>query len=500
MKSVEQKGQNRQQSLYDKLAAYGQSDFYPYHMPGHKRSHIIDELADIYKLDITEIDGFDNLHHPEGILEQAQKKAAKLYGAEETFFLVNGSTCGVLAAVSAVTDRQDSILLARNCHKSVYHAAFLQELDVYYLYPKQVAEVGIQGAVCPADVETALKEHPECKAVVITSPTYEGIISDIGAISSIVHREDKILIVDEAHGAHLGLADNVADNAVRQGADIVIHSLHKMLPAMTQTALLHVNGKRVDRRKLRRYLSIYQSSSPSYVLMASMDACISYLEENAAECFQNLEKNYKRFMRQVKKCRYVRVGRPDMIAKRRRRFAAWDICKLVIFVQLSDNRRMNGRYLYDMLRDEFHLQMEMAADNYVLAIMTIADEKEGWQRLADALLQIDGRIEEEAVYEEKFRALGTDGAQESRDEQNLKPVTKMTMAAAYYVVQDGREVLLSEAAGEVAGDFISLYPPGTPLVIPGEEIDAAMIERIQAYREQGLQVQGVSESGMVIIC
>lgn len=195
---------------------------------------------------------------------------------------MNGSTCGILAAISAVTDRQDMILAARNCHKSVYHAAFLQELEMRYLYPGEISESDISDAVSPSAVRTALAQFPECRAVVITSPTYEGIIADIREIARIVHEKDRILIVDEAHGAHLGLVQDMPDNAVRQGADLVIHSLHKTLPSMTQTALLHVNGSRVNRERLRRYLRIYQSSSPSYVLMASMDACILEIKESGS--------------------------------------------------------------------------------------------------------------------------------------------------------------------------------------------------------------------------
>lgn len=494
MKDLKQKTQSQPQTLYDKLAAYGQSDFYPYHMPGHKRNRTMGKMADVFPVDITEIDGFDNLHHPEGILKRAQERAAKLYGAEETFFLVNGSTCGILAAISAAAERRGSILIARNCHKSVYHAAFLQELQLRYLYPEQIAEYGILDAVSPVDVEKALEQYPECRAVVITSPTYEGIVSDIKTISEIVHRKGKILIVDEAHGAHFGLADNMPENAVKQGADIVIHSLHKTLPAMTQTALLHVNGQRVNRRKLRRYLSIYQSSSPSYVLMASMDACISYMEEHAAISFQKLEKYYKNFTEQMKTCRCIRVGREDMIAKEKYHFTAWDIGKLVISGCLPDGKRMSGQYLYDIMRDEFHLQMEMAADSYVLAMMTIADEEEGWQRLADALRRIDDRIEEDA-------GMIPLTAWNNQSMQCVTvPTVKMSIAEAIDNAQSGREVLLTEAAGEAAGDFINLYPPGIPLLVPGEVIDANLIGQIQAYRQLGLQVQGVSEAGTVIIC
>ena len=497
MKDLKQKTQSQPQTLYDKLAAYGQSDYYPYHMPGHKRNSSMGipyALSESFKIDITEIDGFDNLHHPEGILKQAQERAAKLYGAEETFFLVNGSTCGILAAISAATDRHDNILVARNCHKSLYHAAYLQELQLRYLYPEQIAGYGISDAVAPSEVEKALEQYPKCRAVVITSPTYEGIVSDIKTISEIVHKKDKILIVDEAHGAHFGLAANMPENAVKQGADLVIHSLHKTLPAMTQTALLHVNGQRVNRRKLCRYLSIYQSSSPSYVLMASMDSCISYMEEHAAISFQKLEKYYKNFIEQMKTCRYIRIGREDITAKEKYHFTAWDIGKLVISGVLPDGKRMSGQYLYDILQDEFHLQMEMAADSYVLAMMTIADDEEGWQRLADTLQQIDDRIEEDAD------TISAAVRKNQSVECGIHPTVRIPIAEAIDKAQSGREVLLSEAAGETAGDFINLYPPGIPLLVPGEEVDVNMIEQIQEYQQLGLQVQGVSEAGTVIIC
>lgn len=480
---VDADGEN--ETLYDSLVTYCQSDFYPYHMPGHKRRSFIDGLADAYGIDITEIDGFDNLHQTEGLIKQAQERAAQLYGAEETFFLVNGSTCGVLAAISAVTEKGDTILSARNCHKSAYHAALIQELHLRYLYPGQIAEYGIADAISPADVEAALETFPECRAVVITSPTYEGIVSNVREISRIVHEKGKILIVDEAHGAHFGLAESLPENAVRQGADIVIHSLHKTLPSMTQTALLHINGPRVNRMKMRRYLNIYQSSSPSYVLMASMDACISYMKENAPKCFAAMCEYRNDFMKQMGMCRHIRIAGPDNVQKENYSFIAWDICKLLISVKGTS---MSGQELYDVLREEFHLQMEMAADSYVLAIMTIADTEEGWQRLADALCRIDVRIEEKKE---------NSGEHSVQEDEALHPKAKLTIAQA---LRHGKEVLLEKAAGEVIGDFINLYPPGIPLLVPGEVIDEHMIGQIKEYKKLGLHVQGVSSEGKVIIC
>ncbi|MDE5931681.1 MAG: aminotransferase class V-fold PLP-dependent enzyme [Lachnospiraceae bacterium] len=498
--------------LYDSLVDYGKTDHYPYHMPGHKRNGKIRGFSDVFQIDITEIDGFDNLHQAEGIIGQAQERAAGLYGAEKTFFLVNGSTCGILAAISAVTDRQDMILIARNCHKSVYHAAFLQELKVKYLYPQEISEFDILDAVSPEAVKMALEQFPECRAVVITSPTYEGVIADIREIARIVHEKDRILIVDEAHGAHLGLVEESPENAIRQGADLVIHSLHKTLPSMTQTALLHVNGGRVNRDRLRQYLRIYQSSSPSYVLMASMDACILEIKENAAVHFAQLRRYYENFIRRMEKGRHIRIGKPESVQGKGYCFQAWDICKLVISVK---GTFMSGQALYDILRDEFHLQMEMAAASYVLAIMTIADEEEGWQRLADALLWIDDRIEEKKAVSERaeFRTADKRIKFPSVNEQLAScpvspqaPPVKLSIAQALNKIYDSRfsdtimEVPLAQAVGSISGDFVCLYPPGIPLLVPGEIIEETVVRQIEESLRLGLCVQGVSVNGTVIIC
>ncbi len=498
-------------SLAEALTEYGRSDFYPYHMPGHKRSQKMGMWSSVYQMDITEIDGFDNLHQPEGLIKQAQDRAARLYGAEETFFLVNGSTCGVLSAIMAVTEKQDTILIARNCHKSIYHGAFLQELKLRYLYPGQIREYGIADAVSPEEVEEALVRYPECKAVVITSPTYEGIIADIWQIAQVVHRYGKILIVDEAHGAHLGMTHDMPENAARQGADLVINSLHKTLPAMTQTALLHVQGELVNRKKLRHYLSIFQTSSPSYVFMANMDFCLSYLKEQAAASFGRMQKYYVDFMQKMDKSRNIRIGNGMLLAGKGYHFTDWDIGKLVIAVgkagkknQSGSGISLNGQQLYDILRDEFHLQMEMAADNYVLAMMTVMDEEEGWQRLADALLQIDARIEERAAEYRECTEQAVIDKEAGGESADVYPNTEMTIAEALSAVYQGEEkagkVLLREAEGEISGNFINLYPPGIPILVPGEVIGTAQIQKIQDSLQMGLHVQGISEGETVAVC
>lgn len=463
-------------SLYQRLAAYGESGFYPCHMPGHKRNPLSGEMADFYKIDITEIEGFDNLHQAEGVLLEAQERANRLYGAGETFFLVNGSTCGVLAAVLAATKPGDEVLMARNCHKSVYHAAILQRLQMRYYQPEMIEEYDICDGVCPEQIGRLLDRYPNCRVVVITSPTYEGIISDVAGIAEEVHQRGKILIVDEAHGAHLGLF-SAANGAVTQGADLVIHSLHKTLPSMTQTALLHVNGSRVDRIRLRRYLSMLQSSSPSYVLMASMDSCVRFIEQYGQERFKAMRQYHTAFCKKTENLRHIRIGKMTGVSTEAA-LKDWDIGKILISVKGTS---ITGKGLSNVLRERYHLEMEMAAQTYVLAMMTLMDEEQGWQRLADALVEIDGRIEEKPTWAAvKHAAFGE---------------AEMAMAEAFHSPRE--ELSLEDAAGSISADFIMPYPPGIPLVVPGERINEETLKEIEAYLETGLFVQGVSSEGRI---
>ena len=297
--------------LFDKLANYGNSGIYPFHMPGHKRQKTV--YFNPYKIDIIEIEGFYNLHHAEGVLLEAQKKAEKLYGSEESHFLINGSTAGILSAVSACAKK--TVLIARNCHKAVYHAALIRNLDVYYVYPEIQEEFMLNGGINPADVERSLEEHPEIEAVVITSPTYDGIVSDVKRIAEIAHAYGKPLIVDEAHGAHFGFSKYFPENSVHLGADIVIHSLHKTLPSYTQTALIHINGKLVDRQKVRMFLQMYQTSSPSYILMAGIDECIRYVEEQGTDAFDKFAERLDRIYKRAKEFRSIHLVDESIVGK-----------------------------------------------------------------------------------------------------------------------------------------------------------------------------------------
>ena len=369
--------------LLQQLEQYGSSDYYPLHMPGHKRH--ISHFGDPFAIDITEIDGFDNLHHAQGILLEAQKRAAQLYGAEESFYLVNGSTCGILAAVSAATQRGDTVLMARNCHKAVYHAVFLNGLHAEYLYPEADMERGINGSILPEQVRRALEgqEAQRISAVVITSPTYDGVVSDIRRIAAEVHRAGAVLIVDEAHGAHFPMHEYFPETSLACGADLVINSLHKTMPALTQSALLHVQGSRIDRERLRQYLGIYQTSSPSYVLMAAMDRCVGLMQDRGEALFAVFTERLEKMRLELGK-----MKRLYLVTGKESELSAFDYDRSKVLIS-TERCVYSGRELAEILRDEYHLEVEMDAPEYVTAIMTVSDTQEGFDRLTRALLEVD---------------------------------------------------------------------------------------------------------------
>ncbi|MGN0402391.1 MAG: aminotransferase class I/II-fold pyridoxal phosphate-dependent enzyme [Acetatifactor sp.] len=463
------------QHLFEKLNLYSSSDIYPYHMPGHKRNSCNRLPGELYRNDVTEIDGFDDLHQPEGILRDLQKSAAELYGADESFYLVNGSSCGILSSISAVLPTGGHLLMARNCHKSVYHAVYLRKLRVTYLWPQVMSDYDIFDVITPEQVEEALEKEPDIGAVLVVSPTYEGRISDIKSIAEAVHRRGIPLIVDEAHGAHLGLAPKVHENSCRLGADIVIHSVHKTLPALTQSALLHVNGGLVKRNRLKRFLHIYQSSSPSYLLMASIDNALEYVKRDGDEAFAEFEKRYLEMLSELKQCKklcflpYLRENQ--------------DLGKLVICVKNAD---ITGKELYDILLNEYHLQLEMAVHSYALAMFTVNDTAEAYGRMSSALLRIDQAL----TNEDSGRHRPAEGVGIKLLPQMMYGKNSVIPLAEAWD-QETEEVLLTAAAGRKAGEFVNLYPPGVPYLVPGEEITKDSIDWICEWMRQGLKVQGI---------
>lgn len=486
-------------NIFDKLKNYSDSDYYAFHMPGHKRNLDLMDGTSPYRIDITEIDGFDDLHHAEGILKEAQERAAEVYHADETHFLVNGSTVGILSAILGTTEKGDSILVARNCHKSVYHAIYLNELDPVYLYPKFDTELGLSTEIDAADVQKALEEHPGIRAVMIVSPTYDGVVSDIEKIAEIVHEAGCLLIVDEAHGAHFGFDPYFPKSANMYGADLVINSLHKTLPALTQTALLHVNGERVNRRKVKRYLDMLQTSSPSYILMASIDACIHLLEQTQMQkcsIFKEYAAHIDNLREELKKLKYLKIIRTENTDR-------YDRSKFVISVKHAP---MSSHELYERLLHDYHLQMEMLAGTYVLAMTTVGDTKEGLDRLRDALLAIDAELDAKlksgSGQEQKPMQMTDTDLPLSGRQPSLEKVWTIAGAVKCRDVVPSRKGKIetcsfADSVGYISLEYAYLYPPGSPLIVPGERITQEAVEILCWYQEHDFSIEGLQSEDSI---
>lgn len=474
------------EGILKKLQTLSESDFYPYHMPGHKRLG-----NEAFALDITEIDEFDNLHHATGMLRDAQNRAAKLYGAKESFFLVNGSTCGLLSAVFASFNRGDKVLVARNCHKAVYHALEIRGLEPIYLYPKMDGFYDINVGITISEVKERIDEYQKnnhkqisdagkvIKGMILTSPTYEGLTSEIKEIAEFLHSRDMLLIVDEAHGAHFGFGDGFPQSAVTQGADLVIQSMHKTLPSMTQTALLHRCSDRVDTERIQKYLGVFQTSSPSYVFMAYMDECIRLLEGKGAELFRLFRHRLDVFYKRCEAFQCIKVRKPSI---------GDDPGKIVIYAE-----GFSGKELYEILRNRYHLQPEMCAGNYVLAIMTVCDSEEGFQRLYEALAELNEEFTAKSGMRDQSEVKNTG----LEVQETLASLLQLQAVQRFYPYEtegrSRRQIKLKEAAGRVSGEYIYLYPPGIPFIVPGEILDEEMVEGLLFLQKSGYELQGMTD-------
>ena len=518
------------ESLLEKLLAYEKEDIYPFHMPGHKRNKEYQGLP--FEMDITEITGFDNLHHAEGILKAAQERAAFLYGVKESFFSINGSSACLLSAISAAFQKGDKVLAARNCHKSVYHAIYLRELVPVYIYPEEIPPemtggILLNGGISPEKVEKALREDSRIRGMILTSPTYDGVVSDIGAIAECLHKRGLPLIVDEAHGAHFIFSDRFPVSAVRMGADVVVHSVHKTLPSLTQTALIHRCTCRIDCERLKRFLSIYQTSSPSYILMASLDSCIRLLENRGREMFKAYTARLEKARERLSRGKRIRLVTPEI--SRSSAVFGFDPSRLLLS---TAGTALTGDDLFHLLREKYHLEMEMEAPDYVLALSGAGDTAEGFERLCCAIEEIDNRLGTEpgarartrTEAEEEIRGRTKTEAEEKTEvrtkaeaEEKTEVRTKAEAEGKTEIraeadtgtvygkagercmeiseALEGKQIScpLLECGGRISGEFVYLYPPGVPFIVPGERIPPELPAELLKLREKGFSLQGMED-------
>lgn len=438
--------------LESQLRNYASQGPYPMHMPGHKRS-FFGGLP--YGWDVTEVPGTDDLHDAHGILRDAMNRTAALYGAAQTWYLVNGSTVGILAGIRAIAPYGCEVIVARNCHKAVYHAIELQNLTVHWVWPSRNPEFDIYESVDPQEIARTLDQYPETRAVILTSPTYEGVVSDIPAIAQLCHHHGIPLFVDEAHGAHLGFHEAFPDTAIHQGADLVVQSPHKTLPALTQAAWLHLGQNAlVTPESIDTELDIFETSSPSYILMSSLDTCTGVVRERGPAMFDAYVTNMEVLWRLP--LRHLRIYTSDH----------HDPSKILISGRQCG---MTGEELARILREEFHIETEMHLGCNVLAMTSICDTKIGIQRLADALKAIDKRAQDAGEIEPG----------------HYDVVTEARMTIADALRGDTEQVTIDDLAGRVAAEYVYAYPPGIPSIVPGEIVTPGLIRQLQTWNAQG---------------
>lgn len=525
--------------ILSKLDKYKDENIVPMHMPGAKRNKELIELymgdmGNPYEKDITEINGFDNMHNAETIIKDAFDEAAELYGADESWYLVNGSTAGNMSAICGVTHKNDVVIMARNCHISVYNAVILNELNPVYIYPEYDEEYGYYKGITLKEIKVIVDKYSsdhdrnDIKAVILTSPTYEGNVSDIKSIAEYLHQYNIPLIVDEAHGAHFNFSESFPQSAVKSGADVVINSVHKTLPSLTQTAIMHINYGIVDVERIRRYWNIYQSTSPSYILMSSIARSLSIVKNDGDKLFAEYVDKLTILRNGLSELKHIRLINTD------------DISKLVLGYK-------DAKWLYDTLFYKYKIQLEMSSIKYVIAMTSIFDSQEYYDRFLAALKEIDEELDNRVLaalkeideeidesiskydredilnskvdkdLDNRFNSIHNGEADnrlnyssinnqdngnkinvaDFRDEQALtiaEAFNRRDLSGCDEIQMNNEKIY-----GKISGESVYVYPPGIPILCPGEVITRKIIAILEAAGEAGLEVVGVKEGALLCL-
>jgi len=465
---------------------YRDEEVISFHMPGHKKgmaqkkAEVDFGVGDLLALDTTEVPGIDNLHSPEAAILSAQRLAAEAFGADESFLLVNGTTCGIYTMIMAATEPGDKIIIPRNCHRSVYGAVILGRLAPVYIDPETDEELGIAFGIKPETVEYTLEKHRDAKAVVITNPTYYGTCSDLKKIAEIIHERNALLLVDEAHGSHFSFSERLPMSAMEAGADMAAQSIHKTMPAMTQGSMLHVRHGRVNIEKVRLFLQLTQTTSPSHVLLASLDTARYIMQVKGRELLSEIIDWSNRARNEINGIPGLYCLSTDRVG----RYGIADIDPTRITVNLG-RLGIDGKKAEAILRKSFKLQVEMSDLYNIVAITTIGNTQADYEQLVEALRKL-------ALSGEKRETAGT-----ALFFQKTPELCIMPWEAVYY---EKEQVVFKDSIGRICGEMIIPYPPGIPVLMPGERITAEAHGYLQACVEKGIKLNGILDTKLEKIC
>ncbi|MCC3866102.1 aminotransferase class I/II-fold pyridoxal phosphate-dependent enzyme [Terrisporobacter petrolearius] len=461
--------------ILNKLEELKDDNLTSFHVPGHKTGKIFQKigykniLEKIYTLDTTEIDGTDNLHNAKEIIKESQDRAARVFNSDKTIYLVNGTTCGIEASIMAVCNPKSKIIVNRDCHQSVINACILGDIEPVYIKSKVCKKTNIIMGVDVENTKSVIDNNLDAKALVLTYPTYYGKTFDLKSVCDYAHSKSIIVIVDEAHGAHLQLSDNLPKSAIEQGADIIIQSTHKTLPSFTQSSMMHVKGNRVDRNKIESMLRFLESSSPSYVLLTSLELALDIYDKYGIKLMEDLLSNINNFKSKFRNSENIIIDN--------------NMDKTKIFISLK-KLGITGYELDSILREKYKIQVELSNYYGVLLICTIGNDEEDFIRLkralGDLILNInDKKLLEYINYPERI------------PEKVLNP------RQAFY--SDKQSVKLEDSIGKISGEYIIPYPPGISLISPGEIITQEIITYIQEGVKSGMIVSGIKDVNLEYI-
>jgi arginine/lysine/ornithine decarboxylase len=454
-----------------------------FRIPGHRLERGVsdrwtDKVGDkIFAYDVTETPMTDDLHSPESAIKEAQELLSELYKSDKSFFLVNGSTCGNEAMIISAALEGEKIMIARNAHKSAMMGLIISGAVPVYVMPEIINEWGIHGAVTSANVRRCFEENPDCKALFLVSPSYYGICSDLKAIADICHEYGALLLVDEAHGGHVYFDNRLPMGALEAGADMCVQSMHKVTGALTQSSVLHIksHGIRMEAfDRVAQNLHLVQSTSPSYLLMTSLD-CARY----------ELAVNGDRMMaKAIELAEYAR-GKINSIGgfKCLEGSDTVDRTRLVIS---SKQLGITGFELDEFLFNQYQVNMELSDYENVLAIVTYANEKEDMDRLVEALIDIRGK------YNKDNKNIG----ENNKEFPNIPPQF-MTPRKAYF--SNTSEIKWSNAKNKISAQLIAPYPPGIPVIYPGELITDEIWEYLEQFKKDNRHIHGLEGEYVKII-
>jgi len=477
------KNEQQKAPLLEALKRHAQEQIISFHMPGHKGGKGIDqELGEwlgegTLAIDLTEIPGTDDLHRPESIIKEAQELAAKAFGAEHSFFLVNGTSCGIQAMLMAVCNPGEKIIVPRNVHRSILGGIILTGAWPVYLAPEIDEEWGIALGVTPQKIEEALITYPEAKGVLLVSPTYYGVTPDLKAIAEIVHHYDKPLLLDEAHGPHLKFHSALPLSSLEAGADLCAQGVHKIIGGMTQASLLHLQGTRIDLSRVKNALRIIQTTSPSYVLMASLDGARRQMALQGKELLEKTVRLAQVAREKINSLAGFSCLGAEVIGKPGA--AALDPTKLTVNCQRTG---LTGWQVEALLREKYQIQPELSAWNHLLFICTVGDGEAELARLVRALEEIS------------WQSLGQLPLASALNYWGIIPEQIISPREAFFAPKE--RISLEKALGRISGEIIAPYPPGIPVLAPGEKINLKVLDYLLDIKNKGLKVQGPEDSSL----